>query len=101
MWSDYSKEVRVHVIRIRLKITKKCCSYLDIFSCVKINVFCPFFAFRLKMYVKCNNQYKTETEGGTIRGQRMLFECTGICVLSSAYECEMRGSPVYLLIVKY
>ena len=31
----------------------------------------------------------------------MLFECMGICVLSPAYECEMKGSLDYLLIVKY
>ena len=33
--------------------------------------------------------------------QPMLFGCMGICVLSPAHECEMRGSLVYLLIVKY
>ena len=37
--SDYSKEVGGHFIRIRLKIAKKCGLYLDIFSCVKMNVF--------------------------------------------------------------
>ena len=37
--SDYSKQVRVHIIRIHLKIAKKFCSFLDIFSCVKSNVF--------------------------------------------------------------
>ena len=31
----------------------------------------------------------------------MLSECMGICVLSPAHETEMRGSFVYLLIVKY
>ena len=31
----------------------------------------------------------------------MLFECMGICVLSPAHECGMRGYLVYLLIVKY
>ena len=31
----------------------------------------------------------------------MSFECMSICVLSPAHECEMRGSLVYLLIVKY
>ena len=43
---------RVHVRKIRLKLAKKCCLYLDIFSCEKINVFRPFFAFRLKYIVK-------------------------------------------------
>ena len=61
-------------IRIHLKIAKKqFCLYLDIFSCVKINVFCSFFAFRLKMYVRCDNQYQTGADGGNILGQRMLF----------------------------
>ena len=36
-----------------------------------------------------------------IFGQSMLFECMGICVLSPANECEMRGSFVYLLIVRF
>ena len=41
LWSDCSrpKQVRVHVIRIRLKLAKKCCLFLDIFSCVKNYVF--------------------------------------------------------------
>ena len=34
-------------------------------------------------------------------GQLMQFECIGICVLSPAREYEVRGSLVYLLIVKY
>ena len=36
---------------------------------------------------------KTGTDGGNILGQPMLFECTGICVLSPAHESEMRGLP--------
>ena len=75
--------------------------YLDILSFVKINVFRSFFAFRLEMHVRCDNQYKTGADGGTIFGQPMLFECMGICVLNPAHESEMRGYPVYLLIVKY
>ena len=39
LWSDYSKKAGGHFIRIRLKIAKKCGSYLNIFSCVKINGF--------------------------------------------------------------
>ena len=31
---------------------------LDIFSCVKINVFRSCFTFRLEMHVRCDNQYK-------------------------------------------
>ena len=67
---------------------------------MKINVFRSFFAFRLEMHVRCDNQYKTAADGGTILGQPMQFECMGICVLSPAHENEMRGYLVYLLIVK-
>ena len=101
MWSDYSKQVGGHAIRIGLKIAKKCGLYLDIFSCLKINVFRSFFAFSLEMHVRCDNQYKTGADGGNILRQPMLFECMGICVLSAAHESEMRGYLVYLLIVKY
>ena len=31
----------------------------------------------------------------------MVLECVGICVLSPAHESEIRGSLVYLLIVKH
>ena len=58
------------------------------------------FAFRLEMHVRCDNQYKTGEDGGNILGQPMLFECMGMCVLSPAHECEMRGYLVYVLIVK-
>ena len=68
---------------------------------MKINVFRPFFAFRLEMHVRCDNQYKTGANGGSILGQPVLFECMSICVLSPEHECEMRGSLVYMLIVKY
>ena len=88
-------------MRVRLRIAKKCWLYLDIFSCVKINVFRSFFAFRLEMHVRCDNQYKTGADGGNILGQPVLFECIGICVLSPAHESETRGYLVYLLIVKY
>ena len=64
-------------------------------------VFRSFFAFRLQMSVRRDNQYKTEADGGNILEQPMLFECMGICVLSPAHESEMRGYLVYLLIVKY
>ena len=49
------------------------------------------------MHYRCDNQYKTGADGGTALGQPMLFECRGICGLSPAHECEMRGSHV----VKY
>ena len=65
-----------------------------------MNVFRSFCAFRLEMHVRCDNQYKTGADGGNILGQPMLFECTGVCVLSRAHEREMRGYLVYLLIVK-
>ena len=68
---------------------------------MKINVFRSFFAFRLEMHVRCDNQYKTAADWENILGQPMLFECMGICVLSPAHESEMKGYLVYLLIVKY
>ena len=88
-------------MRIRLKIAKKCGLYMDIFSCVKMNVFRSFFAFRLEMHVRCDKQYKTGADRENILGQPMLFDCMGICVLSPAHESEMRGYLAYLLIVKY
>ena len=63
---------------------------------MKINVFRSFFALRLEMHVRCDNQYKTRVDRGNILGQPMLFECMGICVLSSAHESEMRGYLVYV-----
>ena len=88
-------------MRNRLKLEQKCSFFSDSFSSVKINAFLPVFAFRLMMYVRCDNQYKTEAERGTILGQPMTFECMGICVLSPAHESEMRASLVYLHIAKY
>ena len=88
-------------MRIGLKIAKKCRLYLDIFSCVKINVSCSFFTFRLEMHVRCDNQYQTGADRGNILGQPMLFERMGICVLSPAHENERRGYLVNVLIVKY
>ena len=73
---------------------------MDIFSCVKMNVFRSFFAFRLEMRVRCDNQYKNKADRENILGQPMLFECMGICVLNPLHESEMRGYLVYLLIVK-
>ena len=71
-----------------------------IFSCVEMNIFRSFFAFRLEMHVRCDNQYKTGADRGNILGQPMLSECMGICVLSPAHESEMRGYLVYVLIEK-
>ena len=84
------KTVGDQFIRIRLKIAKKRCLYLDIFSCVKMNIFRSFFAFMLEMHVRCDNQYKTGADRENILGQPMLFECMGICILSPAHESEMR-----------
>ena len=53
------------------------------------------------MHVRCDNQYKTEADRGTILGQPMTFECMAISVLSPAHESQKRGYLVYLLIVKY
>ena len=43
----------------------------------------------------------TGADRENILGQPMLFECMGICVLSSAHAGEMRGYLVYVLVVKY
>ena len=53
------------------------------------------------MHVRCDNEYRTGADRETILGQPMLYERTGICVLSPAHKSEMRGYLVYLLIVKY
>ena len=74
---------------------------LDINSCVKMNVFRSFFfAFRLEMHVRCDNQYKPGADRENILGQPMLFVRMGICVLSPALESELRGYLVCVLIVK-
>ena len=86
--------------RVGLKTAKKCGLYLDVFSCVKMNVSRSFFAFRLEMHVRCDNQYKTGADRENTLRQPMLFVCMGICVLSPAPESEMRGYLVYVLIVK-
>ena len=62
--------------------------------------FRSFFAFRLEMHVRCDNQYKSGADRGNILRQPKLFVCMGICVLSPAHESEMRGYLVYKLIVK-
>ena len=75
--------------------------YLDIFGCVKINVFRSFFTFRLEVHVRCDYKYKTGADRGNILGQPMLVECMGICVISPAQESEMMVYLVHVLIVKY
>ena len=65
-----------------------------------MSVFSSFFAFRLEMHVRCDNQYKTGADRENILGQPMLFVCMGIYVLSPAHDSEMRGYLVYVLIVK-
>ena len=65
-----------------------------------MNVFRSFFAFRLVMHARCDNQYKTGTDRENILGQPMLFECMGVCVLSPAHKSEMRGYLIYVQIVK-
>ena len=37
-----------------------CGLYLDIFSCVKMNVSRSFFAFMLKMHVRCDNHWSRQ-----------------------------------------
>ena len=67
---------------------------------MKINVFRSFFAFRLEMHVRCDNQYKNRADGGSILGQPRLFECMGICVLSPAHESDIMVYLVYVMMVK-
>ena len=64
------------LIRIRLKIAKKYCLFWDIFSSVKMNVFHPFFAFRFKMNIRCDNQFKTVAGGGE------LFSDSRCCLIA-------------------
>ena len=52
------------------------------------------------MHVRRDNQYKTGADGRNVLGQPRLFECMGICVLSTAHESEMRSYLVYVLVVK-
>ena len=62
--------------------------------------------FRFQAQDACQMRYSVQNWGGhgegvgTILGHSMLCECMRICVLSSAHECEMRGSLVHMLIVK-
>ena len=65
-----------------------------------MDVFRSFFAFRLEMHVRCDDQYKTGADRENILGQPVLFVCMGVCVLSPAHESEMRGCLVYVLIVE-
>ena len=67
---------------------------------MEMNILRSYFDFMLEMHVRCDNQYKTGADRENILGQPMLFVCVGICVLSLAYESEMRGYLVYVLIVK-
>ena len=68
---------------------------------MRINVFRSFFAFRLEMHVRCDNQYKTGADRGSVLGQPMLFECMSICFLSLAHGRVMRGYLVFVSSVKY
>ena len=101
IWSHYSKQVGGQLKRIRLKIAKKCCFYLNIFSCVKISVFRSFlfvlffccffvclFVFRFQARDACQMRYPVQNWS---RLEQMLFECMGTCVLSPVHESELRG----------
>ena len=82
----------VQSIRIHLKNSETNVGCIFIFLAVcKSTFFRSFFAFRLEMHDRCDNQNKT--------GADRRFKCVGICVLSPAHESEMRGYLV--LIVKY
>ena len=70
--------------------------------CLRVNVTSPRqIPMHILMSLANNLPCSLVTEGGTILGQPLLFECMGFCVLSPAHESEMRGYLVYLLIVKY
>ena len=89
-------------MRIRLKIAKKCCLYLDILSCVNVDVFAHFWLSGSRRMSDATTSTKLELTGKVFWDSRsMLFERMGICVLSTGHECEIRASLVYLLIVKY
>ena len=86
---------------VGLKMAKKCWLYLDIFSCVKINVFRSFFALRLEMHVRCDNRYKTGADRGNTFGQPMLFECLGICVLLLPWLCAYCKILISFILFKF
>ena len=60
--------------------------------------FLPDFHFQAQDACQMQLPVQNWSRQGEYLGQPMLFE---FCVLSLALECEMRGSLVYLLIVKY
>ena len=62
----YGKQVGGPFLRIRPKIAKKRGLELGIFSCMKRNVFRSFFAFRLEIHVRWDNQYKTGADSEKI-----------------------------------
>ena len=98
-WSDYNKQVGSQFIRIHLKIEKVLAVSVYFQLCVNQR-FSFVFHFRLKIHVRCDNQYKTEAHRGNVLGQPRLFECIGICILSPAHESEMRSYLAYVLTVK-
>ena len=75
---------------------------LDSFISVKINTFPPFFPLSgMSDVIAIVGNWSRGGGWWTIFGQPMLFECMSICVLSLVYECEMRGSLVYLVTAHY
>ena len=66
--------------RIGLKIAKICCLYLDIFSCVKVDVFCSFFV--LFSGSSCMSDAMTST---TVEKTGELF-WDSRCCLSDEYQ---------------
>ena len=65
---------------IRLKIAKKWWLYLDIFSCVKVNVFHFQTVDACQMREAEENWINGGRGRGTMLGRPRLFECMGICV---------------------
>ena len=90
------------MLRIRLKIAKKCWLYLDFFLAVcKSTFYARFSLSDSRCRSDAINSTKTGADRGNTLGHPRLFECMGTCVLSPAHESEMRDYLVYVLIVKY
>ena len=87
------------MIRIPLKIAKKCWLYLNIFSCVNQRFSLVFSLSDSRCMSDAITSTKLE-QTRNILEQLMLFECMGICDLNPSHENEMRGYLVYVLIVK-
>ena len=75
-WSDYSKQARGHVIKIRLKTATKC-GIWTFLAVRKSTFFARFSLSGSRCMSDAITQYKTGPGGGSILVQPMLFECMG------------------------